>query len=213
MLQPPRGNAGEHEHHRCEHAGRRRPARAPADQRDREPAEEQVRVDDQVEHTQRRRRVEQRPQHEGRRKDERLRIGDARMAAIVIRIPERRGPRMERRRKKAEEGVELILGVPRNHGIGEDPAARGDEPDRDDHGAARQQMAKRRRRRARITHAHIGRHRRAVSTRAIPGNLSHAKLKPGEPRDPIQPQHGLGVIKSRESSGTFCCDAMFQFNA
>ena len=88
---------------------------------DREPADQEMRRDQEVEGAQRRRRVEQRPQHEGRREDQRLRVGDARMAAVVIRIPERQLAGMDGECEEAEEGIELVLRVPRDDRVGHDP--------------------------------------------------------------------------------------------
>ena len=102
VLQPSRGGAAEHEHHRRQHAGGDRPARARADRRDRQAADQQMRVDDEIERAQRRRRVEQRLEHQQRREDQRLRIGDARMAAIVIGIPERRRAGLRARTRGSE---------------------------------------------------------------------------------------------------------------
>ena len=93
---------------------------------------------------QRRRRIEQRVQHHQRREDQRLRIGDARMPAIVIGIPERRRAGFERRRQEAVERVELVLGIPRHDAVGEDPAAHRHEPDRADHETGDDQRARKR---------------------------------------------------------------------
>ena len=102
MLQPARRSAAEHEHHRRQHAGDHRPARAGADRGHRQSADQEMRVDQEIERAQRRRRIEQRVQHHQRREDQRLRIGDARMPAIVIRIPERRRAGLERGREEAD---------------------------------------------------------------------------------------------------------------
>ena len=136
MLQPARGRSAEHEDDGGEDGGRQRPASAPTERADGEAASGQVRVDDEIECPDRRRRIEQGPQHEGRREDQRLRIGNAGVPAVVIGIPERRMAGVDGGGQEAEEGVELVLGVPRHDRVGDDPAAGGDKPngrDGDEH--------------------------------------------------------------------------------
>ena len=129
VLQPARGRSAEHEDDGGEDGCRQRPARAPAERADGEAADGQVCVDDEVEGADRRCRIEQGPQHEGRREDQRLRIGDAGVSPVVIGVPERRVAAMDGGGEEAEEGVELVLGVPRHDGVGDDPAAGGEQPD------------------------------------------------------------------------------------
>ena len=135
MLQAAGRGAAEHEDAGREHAGRDRPSRAPADSRDCERAREQMRIDQNIERADGRIRIEPRPQEEDRREDQRLRIGDARMSAIMIRIPERHRAGMQRVRKETEEGVGLVLGIPGNDAVGHDPLRQRDQPERDDDGA------------------------------------------------------------------------------
>ena len=66
------------------------------------------------------------------------------MAAVVIRIPERRRAGMQRRRQKAEEGIELVLGIPRRHDVRRQPPCHGGRPDGADDPAAPKQRAPRR---------------------------------------------------------------------
>ena len=134
VLEPAGGRPAEHEDDRGKDRRRQRPARTPAERADGKPADAQVRIDDEIEGPYRRSRIEQGPQHEGWREDQRLRIGDAWMATVVIGVPERQMPAMDGGGKEAEEGVELVLGVPGNDRVGDDPAAGGDEPDRRDDG-------------------------------------------------------------------------------
>ena len=129
VLQPARGRSAEHEDDGGEDGRRQRPTRAPAERADGKPADGQVRIDDEIEGAHRRSRIEQGPQHEGRREDQRLRVGDARMSAVVIGVPERRVAAVDGGGEEAEEGVELVLGVPRHDRVGDDPAAGGDQPD------------------------------------------------------------------------------------
>src|ERR1043166_1922754 len=67
-------------------------------------------VDEEIECPDRRRRIEQGPQHEGRREDQRLRIGNAGVPAVVIGVPERRMAGGDGGGQEAEEGVEMGLG-------------------------------------------------------------------------------------------------------
>ena len=141
VLQPARRRAAEHEDGRGQDRGRHRPAGAPTERTDGEPADQQVRVDDEVESTEGGRRIEQRPQHEGRREDQRLRVGDARVPAVVVGVPERRVASVDGGGEEAEECVELVLGVPGHDRVGDDPAAGGDGPDRKDRGEQEDQVA------------------------------------------------------------------------
>ncbi len=52
------------------------------------------------------------------------------MPAVVIGVPERRIAGGQGRGEKAKEGVELVLGVPRHHRVGDDPAACREQPQR-----------------------------------------------------------------------------------
>ena len=144
VLQAPRSRSAQHEDCRRQHRGRQRPARAPAHGTDGEAADEQVGVDDQVEGAHRRRGVEPRPGDKGGCEDQRLRIGDARMPAVVIGIPERRVAGVEGRGQKAEEGIELVLGVPRHDRAARDPAACGNRPNDGDHQRHKSQPRQRR---------------------------------------------------------------------
>ena len=97
VLQPARGSAAEHEHHGRQHAGRP-PARRAASRSLRPQAHRSARCANTMRSNARSdgAAIEQRPQDEQRREDQRLRIGNARMPAIVIRIPERRGASVDR---------------------------------------------------------------------------------------------------------------------
>ena len=129
VLKPARGGAAEHEDDRGKDGRRQRPARTPAERPKGQPAEAQVRVDDEIEGPYRRSGIEQGPQHERWRENQRLRIGDAWMSTVVVRVPERQMPAMDGGGKEAEEGIELVLGVPGNDRVGDEPAAGGEKPD------------------------------------------------------------------------------------
>ena len=133
VLQPPGGGAAEHEHHRRQHAGDRRPARARADDGDRTarrsgdahaPADRTCaatapdRTAPTARTAARRSATADRQRSDARHSDR-----DSRTATH---------PECERGGEEAEEGIELVLGIPRHDAVGEDPAAHGDEPDRDD---------------------------------------------------------------------------------
>ncbi len=91
VVEPARGRAAEHEYRGGEDRGGGRPAAAVAIAGQGQPADQQVRIDDEIERAHGGRGIDRRPQQEQRREDQRLRIGDAGMAAIVIGVPERRG--------------------------------------------------------------------------------------------------------------------------
>src|SRR5262249_56161447 len=112
MLQPSGGGPAEHEQRGGKYAGGKRPTRTPSDRPHTKAANEHMREHDEVEGAQRGRWIEQRPEHERRREDQRLRISDARMAAVVIGIPERRGARIDGGGHESEEAVEFVLRIP-----------------------------------------------------------------------------------------------------
>ena len=63
------------------------------------------------------------------------------MPAVVVGVPERRIARVDGGGEEAEERVEPVLGVPGHDRVGDDPAARGDGPDRGDRGEHEHQVA------------------------------------------------------------------------
>jgi hypothetical protein len=66
-------------------------------------------------------RHQPREEQHRRREEERLRVGDRRMAAEVIRIPERQIAVRQGRREVAQHGIKVVLGIPRDHRPGEWP--------------------------------------------------------------------------------------------
>ncbi len=129
MLETARGSTAEHEQRRRQHRARHRPSRAPADGCDGDAACQQVGQHNEVECPHRRGRIERAPGNEQRREDQRLRICYARMPAIMVRIPEWPVASAQRHRQEAEEGIELVLGIPGHDSVPDDPAADGGEPD------------------------------------------------------------------------------------
>ena len=129
MLQAAGCGAAEHEQCRSQHAGWHRPSRAPAHDGDGDASREQMGKNNQIECPHRRGRIEHPPGHEHRREHQRLRVCDTRMPAIMIGIPERPLAGAERRGQEAEEGIELVLGIPGHDGVADDPAADGGKPD------------------------------------------------------------------------------------
>jgi len=81
MLEAAGGGTAEHEQRRRQHA--------PADDCDGDAACQQMGKHNEIEGLHRRGRIERAPGQEQRGKNQRLRVCHARMAAIMIRIPER----------------------------------------------------------------------------------------------------------------------------
>ena len=106
--------------------------------------------------------------------------------------------------KKAEERIELVLGIPGDNGIGPNPAARGDQPDCDDHAEAGEKLTQRHcRRRGRAR----GRRRRAVGAFNIRRDLGHRTLLIRTARTICNrhslSEHGVRAGKCRAASEAF----------
>src|SRR5262245_65767938 len=91
-----------------------------------------MRRDEEVKCSDRRIWVKQGPQHERRRENERLRVGDTGMPPVMVGVPERCLTGMHGGGEEAEEGIELVFGVPGNDRVSHDPMAGGEQPDEGD---------------------------------------------------------------------------------
>ena len=121
VLQAGRGGAAQDEDHRGDDGAGRVPA-APAEQgQDGEGARQEMREHHDVEQLHGRRGHEPAEQQHGRREEKGLRIGDRRMAAEVIRVPERQLAMLDRRAEIAQHGIEVVLRIPRHDAAGEGP--------------------------------------------------------------------------------------------
>ena len=129
MLETARRCTSEHEQGRRQHTGRDRPSRAPADGCHAETPCQQMGKDNEVETPHRRGRIKQTPSNEHRREHQRLRVRHARMSAVMVGVPEWPVTGTHGRGQEAEEGVELVFGVPGHDPIADDPAADGCQPD------------------------------------------------------------------------------------
>ena len=132
MLQARGGRAAHHEHHRGDERRRRAEAAPEAEEADRYAADQEMRIDRDVESEHRRVGREIGEERHGRREQQRLRIRDRRVAGEMIGIPAREHAVGERRSEIAEHRIEMILGVPRHDLAAQRPGERGGEPHRED---------------------------------------------------------------------------------
>src|ERR1700724_3978834 len=112
VLKPRGRSAAEHENNRREDRCRRMPAPAPQEAQNANPSREKMREDGRVEELHRGIWRNKRKKHHARREDQGLRIGDRRMAAEMIGIPERNLTIMQSIAKEAEHRVKMVFRIP-----------------------------------------------------------------------------------------------------
>ncbi len=137
MLQPGRGRAAEHEDRHRDERAFRTPA-APREQpQHRQRAGQEMGEDHEVEQLHGRSGHQPAEQQHRRREQQCLGIGDRRMAAEMVRVPERQLAIRERFAEVTEHGVEVVLRIPRNDAAGQGPGECRAGPEAED-GADRQ---------------------------------------------------------------------------
>jgi hypothetical protein len=107
------------------------PAAAAEQGKDGESAGQEMSEHDGVEELHRRGGHKPPEQHHGRREEERLRVGDAGVAAEMVGVPERQLAVLKRGAEIAQHRVEVVLGIPRYDAAGQRPHEGGGHPERE----------------------------------------------------------------------------------
>ncbi len=143
MLEPRRRGAAEHEGQPGNEAAFEPPAAPPEDEEHADPAGQQAGEHRRIHAREARHRVEQRQGQHRRREDQRLRIGELHVPAVNVRRPCHRLAAMQRRRQKAQLGIEMVLGIPRYREAAHEPRPAQQRPERNQqrHGPRQTQFA------------------------------------------------------------------------
>ena len=121
MLQAPGRRTAKGESERGDQRAFRAPAAIEKQHHQSQPAEREHAESDGVEGYERRRAIKQSQQEMRRRENQRLRIGDLRMAAKDVGRPERRLARVQRAGEKRQLRIKMRLGVPWNGECAREP--------------------------------------------------------------------------------------------